>query len=55
VPEITNFGSEAEESAFIVQRVKAWLAQGLPSSSICVAARTNRLLETRYTPLLGGR
>ena len=51
---MTNFKSEAKEASFILSRVKSWIDAGIPASTICVAARTNKLLEDRYEPLLRG-
>ncbi len=53
-PEVTNFKSEANEASFILSRVKNWIDSGVRDSTICVAARTNKLLDDRYEPLLRG-
>jgi superfamily I DNA/RNA helicase len=47
-PEVRTFADEAAESAFVVERVRGWLDAGVPAESICVAARTKRLLKSRY-------
>lgn len=52
VPEVTHFDSEAQEAAFVVDRVRAWLAAGIPSQSICVACRTRAPLAERYAAVL---
>jgi hypothetical protein len=51
-PEVSNFSSEAKEASQIRAQLEEWLDAGVPASSICVAARTNKLLATRYEPML---
>lgn len=51
-PEIKQFGSEAEEAAEIATTLRRWLEEGVPATEICVAARTNQLISSRYVPLL---
>ena len=51
-PESYHFNSEAEEAACIVEKVRRWLDSGVPSQSICVAARIRSQLFSRYETIL---
>lgn len=51
-PDIQSFRTEAEEAAFVVRKVRDWIASGAAPENICVAARTGQPLKTRYQPLL---
>lgn len=52
-PEVVHHATAAKEASFIVERIRSWAAKpDRPLSDICLTARTNALLETRYAPLL---
>lgn len=52
-PVVVHHATESEEAAFVLERVRAWLtAQNRAPGDVCLAARTNDLLEKRYAPLL---
>lgn len=53
-PVVRHFPTEAEESAFVLDTVKRWLAAGTPAREICIAAHTAKLIKDRYEPLLRG-
>lgn len=50
-PKIECFESESEEGHAILDQLISWMKVGRPEE-ICLVARTNRLIETRYVPLL---
>ncbi len=51
-PTVVHHASEKAEAAFIIAQAQAWLAAGRPAATLCIAARTNDLVEERYAPLL---
>lgn len=51
-PSVVHHAKENAEAAFVVQQVRTWLDAGRSPNSICLVARTNDLLETRYIPIL---
>ncbi|MGP3732244.1 UvrD-helicase domain-containing protein [Streptomyces sp. GDS52] len=50
-PHVTGYGSEQEEVAALVARVRDWVAQGIRPSEIGVCARFNVLLDKAYDKL----
>ncbi|MGW5211137.1 UvrD-helicase domain-containing protein [Streptomyces sp. NPDC004051] len=50
-PHVTGYGSEQEEVAALVARVRDWVAQGIHPSEIGVCARFNVLLDKAYDKL----
>jgi len=50
-PVVQHFASLAEEQKFIVERIQNLLAD-VPAETICVVARTHRLLDEDYAPTL---
>jgi superfamily I DNA/RNA helicase len=50
-PEVHRFDTPDGEGKFLVEAVKA-LLQHQPAEEICLVARTSKLLEDRYQPLL---
>lgn len=50
-PHVTGYGSEQEEVAALVTRVRDWVAQGIRPSEIGVCARFNVLLDKAYDKL----
>ncbi len=46
------FGSEADESEFIVRTIKAWIDGGTPPESICISSRTHSQIDNRYSQIL---
>lgn len=50
-PTVKVLPSREEELSYIVSRVRAWLER-IPAEEICVAARTNALIEEVYRPKL---
>ena len=51
VPEVRHFDSGEEEEAAIIETLLRWSGEA-PLESICVAARTNKLIKGRYSRLL---
>jgi superfamily I DNA/RNA helicase len=51
VPEVRRFDTADREGAFLVETVKGLLKEKQPEE-ICLVARTGKLLEERYQPLL---
>lgn len=52
-PLVKHHRTEREEAKFMTAQVKRWLEEQHRSpSDICVVARTNKLIENRYVPLL---
>jgi superfamily I DNA/RNA helicase len=52
VPEVAHHTTEKAEATFIVERLRSWTAKGRALGDICITARTNRLVEKRYAPIL---
>ncbi|CAL9385410.1 UvrD-helicase domain-containing protein [Streptomyces sp. enrichment culture] len=50
-PQVAGYGSEQEEVAALVARVRDWIAQGIHPSEIGVCARFNVLLDKAYDKL----
>lgn len=50
-PRVETLASESAEAEAIVRQLKSWIATG-PAEHICVAARTRRLVDDRYRPML---
>ncbi|MFZ4173952.1 UvrD-helicase domain-containing protein [Streptomyces griseoincarnatus] len=50
-PQVAGYGSEQEEVAALVARVRDWIAQGIRPSEIGVCARFNVLLDKAYDKL----
>jgi mRNA-degrading endonuclease RelE of RelBE toxin-antitoxin system len=51
VPELLHFDTSGEEEAAIIDHLKRWL-EDIPPEEICLAARTNDLVKSRYAQLL---
>lgn len=51
-PVVQCFDNEADEGAFVIAKIRAWLTAGTSPESICLAARTGQPLKSRYQPLL---
>lgn len=52
-PTVVHHATEQAEAAFIVERIRTWVEErGRQPSDICVTARTQNQLKTRYAPLL---
>jgi len=51
-PEVIHHATDKAEDAFIVARVRSWIEKGRKPSDICITARTNRLVEKNYAPIL---
>lgn len=52
-PQTVHHQDEKQEAKFIAAQVKYWLEeQRRQPNEICVVARTNHLLDTRYAPIL---
>ncbi|MDA5141120.1 AAA family ATPase [Streptomyces sp. AD681] len=50
-PQVVGHGSEQEEVAALVERVRGWIAQGIAPSEIGVCTRFNVLLDKAYDRL----
>jgi len=50
-PELQHFKTAAEEEQAILDTLTRWIAE-IPHEEICIAARTNTLINDRYTKLL---
>ncbi|EJR47000.1 MULTISPECIES: DEAD/DEAH box helicase [Bacillus cereus group] len=51
-PEVICFKTHEEEMGFIRDFVNSAILKGVNLENICIVARTNRLLESVYTPML---
>jgi len=51
VPELLHFDTSGEEEAAIIDHLRRWI-EDIPPGEICLAARTNDLVESRYAQLL---
>ena len=50
-PAREHFAKDADEAGFVVATLRRWLEER-PGHELCVAARTNKLVQARYRPLL---
>jgi len=50
-PEIELFASEADEAKFLIDKIREW-SKSVAPEEICIAARTGKLLDERYEPML---